>query len=112
MQEYLNYATVQDSGTATPEGYHEKNSISMWTRGGRKLVDPHTFMSCIEALKPDLFQAMFDADTNPSSSFKRVKRSVDDTVKHLNACADLKNNSEVIILSVFEPYQLTKLMDL
>nr|CAG4651094.1 EOG090X08JG [Simocephalus serrulatus]SVE94321.1 EOG090X08JG [Simocephalus serrulatus] len=96
LKEYLTYATVQDSGTTTPEGYHEKNSISLWTRGGRKLVDPHTYISCMEALKPDIFQAMVDGDTSPSSSFKRVKRSVDDTVKWSSICADLKENSEVL----------------
>ena len=90
---------VQDSGTATPEGYHEKSSISLWTRGGRKLVDAQTYISCVEALKPDIFQAMVDGDTTSSSSFKRVKRSVDDTVKFTGICAELKNNSEVCILT-------------
>nr|CAG4649450.1 EOG090X08JG [Scapholeberis mucronata]SVE93700.1 EOG090X08JG [Scapholeberis mucronata] len=94
LKEYLNYATVQDPGTATPVGYHDKNSVSLWTRGGRKLLDPQTYISCMETLKPDLFQAMVDTDTNPSSSFKRVKRSVDDTVKFLRACNQLKRNSE------------------
>ncbi|EFX83200.1 hypothetical protein DAPPUDRAFT_315961 [Daphnia pulex] len=52
---------LQDSGTvATPEGYHEKNFISLWTIGGRKLIDPQTYISCIEALKPDMFQAIVD----------------------------------------------------
>ncbi len=86
---------VQDSGTATPEGYHEKSSISLWTRGGRKLVDAQMYISCMEALKPDFFQAMVDGDTTPTSSFKRVKRSVDDTVKFTGICAELKNSSEV-----------------
>lgn len=91
----MTYATVQDPGTATPEGYHEKNSISLWTRGGRKLVDPHTYISCMEALKPDLFQTMVDGDTPPASSAKRVKRSVDDTLKWSSMCTELKKNSEV-----------------
>ena len=38
------------------------------TRGGRKLVDPQTYISCIEALKPDMFQAIVDGDTIQSSS--------------------------------------------
>nr|SVE73639.1 EOG090X08JG [Daphnia atkinsoni] len=95
-KEYLNYVPIQDSGTATPEGYHEKNSISLWTRGGRKVVDPQTYMTCIEALKPDMFQAILDGDTTSSSSVKRVKRSVDDTVKFAGICADLKEKSEIL----------------
>nr|CAG4641808.1 EOG090X08JG [Eurycercus lamellatus] len=96
LQEYLNYATVQDSGTPTPEGYHEKNIISLWTRGGRKLVDASTYMSCMEALKPDVFQMMSDGDTTPNSSAKRVKKSVDATVNFASLCASLKEKSEVL----------------
>nr|SVE82567.1 EOG090X08JG [Daphnia magna] len=96
LKEYLNYVSVQDSGTTTPEGYHEKNSISLWTRGGRKLIDPQTYITCIEALKPDMFQAIVDGDTTSNSSVKRVRRSVDDTVKFAGICADLKEKSEVL----------------
>ncbi|XP_046443212.1 queuine tRNA-ribosyltransferase accessory subunit 2-like [Daphnia pulex] len=96
LKEYLNYVSVQDSGTTTPEGYHEKNSISLWTRGGRKLIDPQTYISCIEALKPDMFQAIVDGDTTQSSSAKRVRKSVDVTVKFAGICADLKEKSDVL----------------
>ncbi|EFX84377.1 hypothetical protein DAPPUDRAFT_314648 [Daphnia pulex] len=76
-------------------GYHEKNSISPWTRGGRKLIDPQTYnISCIEALKPDMFQAIVDGDTTQSSSAKRVRKSVDVTVKFAGICADLKEKSD------------------
>lgn len=98
IQEYLNYASAQDPGTATPEGYHEKNSISLWTRGGRKSVDSQTYISCMEALKPDIFQAMPDGDTTSNSSLKRVKKSVDNTVKFTALCAELKEKSEVLKL--------------
>nr|CAH0106682.1 unnamed protein product [Daphnia galeata] len=96
LKEYLNYVSVQDSGTTTPEGYHEKNSISLWTRGGRKLVDPQTYISCIEALKPDMFQAIADGDTTQRSTDKRVRKSVDVTVKFAGVCADLKDKSDIL----------------
>nr|SVE74265.1 EOG090X08JG [Daphnia barbata] len=96
LKEYLNYVSVQDPSTITPEGYHEKNSISLWTRGGRKLINPEIYMSCIEDLKPDMFQAIVDGDTTSSSSAKRVRRSVDDTIKFTAACADLKEKSEIL----------------
>lgn len=95
MQDYLSYVTSQDSGTPTPEGYHDKKAVSLWTRGGRKLVDAPTYMSCMEALKPDVFQMLADCDTTPSSSAKRVKTSVDATLKFATICVDLKEKSEV-----------------
>nr|CAG4636286.1 EOG090X08JG [Eubosmina coregoni]SVE69881.1 EOG090X08JG [Eubosmina coregoni] len=96
LQEYLNYATLQDSGISTPQGYHEKNSVSIWTRHGRKLIDPQTYINCMESLKPDMFQAVADADTSTDSTMKRVKRSVDDTIKFHSICANLKEKSEVL----------------
>ena len=87
--------TLQDSGTLTPEGYHDKNSVSMWARGGRKLLNPTSYISYVEGLKPDIFQMLCDGDTNVDSSTKRVKKSVDSTLKFATLCASLKEKSEV-----------------
>ena len=51
----------------------------------------------MEALKPDLFQALADGDSNLNSSMKRVKKSVDATVKFASTCALLKEQSEVAL---------------
>nr|CAG4634875.1 EOG090X08JG [Alona affinis] len=96
LQEHLHYATMQDSGTSTPEGYHDKHAVSLWTRNGRKLIDASTYISCMEALKPDVFQMMPDSDTTPKSSAKRVKTSVDATVRFARTCSELKEKSEVL----------------
>ena len=93
--------TLQDSGTATPEGYHLKNSVSIWTRGGRKLVDAPFYVSCIEAMKPDVFQMLSDGDYNINSSSKRLKKSVDATVKFASICANLREKCDVLWLILF-----------
>jgi len=96
LKEHFSYVTLQDSGTLTPEGYHDKNSVSMWARGGRKLLNPTSYMSYVEGLKPDIFQMLCDGDTNVDSSTKRVKKSVDSTLKFATLCASLKEKSEVL----------------
>lgn len=96
LKEYLSYVTLQDSGTSTPEGYHDKNSVSVWTKGGRKLLNPTSYISYVEGLKPDIFQMLSDGDTNITSSSKRVKKSVDATLKFAKLCDSLKNESEVL----------------
>nr|CAG4650264.1 EOG090X08JG [Sida crystallina] len=96
LSEYLTIATVQDSGVPIPQGYHDKNSISMWTRGGRKLVDPSTYMSCMEVLKPDVFQLLADGDTEVKSSNKRIKKAVDATLSFAEMCTYMKENSQVL----------------
>ena len=67
----------------------------MWARGGRKLLNPTSYISNIEGLKPDIFQMLCDGDTNVNSSNKRVKKSVDSTLKFAALCDSLKANSEV-----------------
>nr|CAG4643306.1 EOG090X08JG [Ilyocryptus agilis] len=96
LPEYLSYVSVQDPGTATPGGYHDKNSISIWPKGGRKLLDAKSYISCMEELNPDVFQLLSDGDTAINSSAKRVKKSVDATFKFAETCADLKNKSKTL----------------
>lgn len=91
----MNFATVQDSGTSTPQGYHDKKSVSLWTRGGRKLIDPHIYMSSIEILKPDIYQLLADGDATMDSSLKRLKKSVDATVNFAEQCHSFRKKSEV-----------------
>jgi len=98
FQEHLSYVTPQDSGTTTPEGYHDKNSVSVWGRAGRKLLNPTSYFALVEGLKPDIFQMLYDGDTNVNSSIKRVKKSVDTTLKFATVCASLKDESEVFAL--------------
>ena len=43
----------------------------------------------MQPLDSDIFQAMVDGDTTSSISFKRVKRSVDDTFKFTGIFAEL-----------------------
>jgi len=68
----------------------------MWARGGRKLLNPTSYISNIEGLKPDIFQMLCDGDTNVNSSNKRVKKSVDSTLKFAALCDSLKANSELL----------------
>jgi len=96
LKEHLSYVTPQDSGTTTPEGYHDKNSVSVWGRAGRKLLNPTSYFALVEGLKPDIFQMLYDGDTNVNSSIKRVKKSVDTTLKFATVCASLKDESEVL----------------
>jgi hypothetical protein len=42
-----------------------------------------------------MFQVIVDGDTTRSSSDKRVRKSVDVTVKFAGICADLKEKSDI-----------------
>ena len=59
-------------------------------------MDAGTYMSCMEALKPDVFQMLADCDTTPNSSAKRIKTSVDATIKFASTCIELKQKSDVL----------------
>ena len=101
LKEYLTFATTVDSGAAVPQGYHGKNAVSIWPRGGRKMVDPSAYMTCMEILKPDILQFLADGDTAADSTNKRVTKSVDSTLHFAELCAAFRQNSEVnVILTV------------
>lgn len=54
-----------------------------------------TFNNLLKTLRPDLYQALCDCDTEPNASKKRVRRSYDKSKVYLDQCLDLKANSEV-----------------
>ncbi len=87
-------ATAQDSGIQLQQGYHDKNAVSLWTRGGRKLVDAATYISSMEIMKPDVFQLLADGDTSHESSKKRIQKSVDATLRFAEICTALREKSE------------------
>lgn len=85
--------TVQDPGEATRSGYHNNNSVSVWSNNNRELITPTRFMESVKNIKPALFLALCDGDTEPGCSNKRVSKSVSKTIDFLDTCLELKNST-------------------
>ena len=53
------------------------------------------YMSAIDALQPDWFQSLCDSDTDKTSSRKRVRKSVDRTLKYVDECIERQSKLPV-----------------
>jgi len=85
--------TVQDPGEVTRSGYHNNNSISVWSNNNRELVTPTRFMEAMKHIQPTMFLALCDGDTEPGCSNKRVSKSVSKSIDFLDTCLELRNST-------------------
>nr|CAD7440979.1 unnamed protein product [Timema bartmani] len=112
LKEHLIYSTVQDPAMATPQGYNEKDFVSVWSRSGKQQINADKYMDVIESFQPDMYQALCDGDTNLNSSKKRVSKALDRSSKMFWRCLERHEKSEVLkktaLLAVLEGgYNLT-----
>lgn len=71
-------------------------TVSVWASGGRIELTAAKFMSLQRAIQPDWYQSMADGETWLSdTSRKRVRKSVDRTLAHLDECLLVHKNSQV-----------------
>ncbi|ELT91169.1 hypothetical protein CAPTEDRAFT_225931 [Capitella teleta] len=96
LPEKLVFASMQDPGVATPTGFNTNKGVAVWGRPGKTemTVEMHTRLT--EALRPCVYQAMFDGDTPKDASNKRMKKSVDRSIQFLDLCLEEKKKSEVL----------------
>lgn len=86
--------TVQDATKMTPSGYNEKKGISVWTYGGRQIIAAERYMELVEAMQPDWYEALNDADTDVNSSKKRILKSVMNSTLMLDQCIDISKKKQ------------------
>ncbi|XP_021922137.1 queuine tRNA-ribosyltransferase accessory subunit 2 isoform X3 [Zootermopsis nevadensis] len=94
LKEYFTFCSIHDPAVATPYGFNDKNTISIWPRNGRKQLDPDKYMDMIEAFQPDMYQALCDGDTDLKSSKKRIHKSIDKSLMFFEKCLERHEKSE------------------
>ncbi|XP_041669940.1 queuine tRNA-ribosyltransferase accessory subunit 2 isoform X2 [Cheilinus undulatus] len=81
------YCSLHDPATRCPTGYTTNKTVSVWGSGGRIELTVEKFMSLQKTVKPDWYQSMADGETwQNNTSRKRVRKSVDRTLAHLDEC--------------------------
>lgn len=96
MKENLVYCSVQDSSEATPVGYNDRNTITMWAHTGRKQLTPESYMDTMEAFRPDIYETLCDGDTNAQSTKKRSFKAVEITAAMFDKCLLRHQSSSVL----------------
>ena len=72
-------------------------TVSVWGSGGRIELTVAKFMALQKAVQPAWYQSMADGETWPSdTSRKRVRKSVDRTLAHLDQCLLLHLKTQAI----------------
>lgn len=85
---------VQDPIKRAEKGYNTNKSVAVWGNGGRVNLNPTSYMSLVEALKPDIFESLSDGDVVETDSRKRVLKSVNRSLKFLEDCIVLHSKSK------------------
>lgn len=75
FQEYINFLSIQDPTEVTPSGFQQADSISVWSRTGKKLFTADKYMDLVEVFEPDLYVALCDG--NLHNSEKRLSKAMD-----------------------------------
>lgn len=71
-------------------------TVSVWGSGGRIEMTAAKFMTLQAAVQPDWYTSMADGETwQGSVSRKRVRKSVDRTLAHLDECLVTQQRSRV-----------------
>lgn len=89
----LNILTIRDICEATPSGYNDKDIVPLFTRRGKESLSVQQYMTLVDAISPDVYVGLYDADTNEESSKKRVQKSVERTEMFFNYCYDKHTNT-------------------
>ncbi|XP_068615570.1 queuine tRNA-ribosyltransferase accessory subunit 2-like [Brachionichthys hirsutus] len=89
------YCSLHDPATPCPAGYTTNKTVSVWGSGGRTELTVDKFMALLKAVQPDWYQSMADGETwQNNTSRKRVRKSVDRTLSHLDECLLVHHQSQ------------------
>uniref|UniRef100_A0AAV2L3Y7 Queuine tRNA-ribosyltransferase accessory subunit 2 n=1 Tax=Knipowitschia caucasica TaxID=637954 RepID=A0AAV2L3Y7_KNICA len=87
LHDTLLYCSLHDPAASSPTGYTTNKTVSVWGSGGRIELTVAKFVALLKSVQPDWYQCMADGETwQSNTSRKRVRKSVDRTLAHLDEC--------------------------
>lgn len=97
LEGFITYLSIQDPGQEVRQGYNEEKSVSVWTPGGRKKVDVNQFKAVLESFKPNMAECLCDTIPASGQTEKRIRKSVDRTLKFLDQCIKEREKTKSLI---------------
>nr|XP_020455614.1 queuine tRNA-ribosyltransferase accessory subunit 2 isoform X1 [Monopterus albus] len=89
------YCSLHDPAAPCPTGYTTNKTVSVWGSPGRIELTVAKFMALQKTVQPDWYQSMADGETwQNNTSRKRVQKSVNRTLAHLDECLLVHQNSQ------------------
>ncbi|XP_061660875.1 queuine tRNA-ribosyltransferase accessory subunit 2 isoform X2 [Syngnathoides biaculeatus] len=81
------FCSLHDPAIHSPTGYTTNKTVSVWGSGGRTELTAAKFMALQKLARPDCYVSMADGETwQDNTSRKRVRKSVERTLAHLDTC--------------------------
>jgi queuine tRNA-ribosyltransferase subunit QTRTD1 len=84
FQNQLLFCDVRDALKISPVSFNTDKYLSVETHGGVRQVTPALWAEVLNAYRPDLIATMADTVTDMDAKTKRIKRSVDRTLRWLD----------------------------
>ncbi|RIA89345.1 tRNA-guanine(15) transglycosylase-like protein [Glomus cerebriforme] len=81
---YLVFFDVRDSGKLKSVSYNTDKYVSIYTCHGVRQITSDSYIKYMNIYKPDIFASLADKITDETPSLKRIKKSVDRTLKWLD----------------------------
>ncbi|KAI8062510.1 tRNA-guanine(15) transglycosylase-like protein [Gongronella butleri] len=107
LHKYLNlegqlvFCDVRDPQKNTLKAINTDKYLSIDTHGGTRQITPELWTRILQSYRPDLIATMADTINDKDPGVKRIRRSVDRTLKWLDAClAKAKGDATPIIAHV------------
>ncbi|KAI8364698.1 tRNA-guanine(15) transglycosylase-like protein [Radiomyces spectabilis] len=91
---------MRDPLKSVPISFNTDKYLSVDTHGGVRQVTPDVWAQAMEAYQPDLCASMCDFVTDEDAKLKRIKRSVDRTLRWLDTC---KSKADSLEIPLFAP---------
>ncbi|XP_057680279.1 queuine tRNA-ribosyltransferase accessory subunit 2 isoform X1 [Corythoichthys intestinalis] len=95
------FCSLHDPASRSPTGYTTNKTVSVWGSGGRIELTASKFMDLQKLVRPDCYVSMADGETwQDNTSRKRVRKSVERTLAHLDECLLVHQKSQELKAAV------------
>lgn len=96
QKDSMSLLTLRDPAELCQITSHEKDSMPIHCRSGKKNFNSEQFMKLVETFQPAVYVPLYDGDTDGNSSTKRERNSIERTEKFVERCLELHRESDVL----------------
>lgn len=96
---YLLFLDTRDPSRHVPSSANTEKYLSVNTHGGVRQITPELWCRMVSQYKPDFYAVIADvlSDTEPGN--KRVRKSVDRTIRWLDECLEKTKNLDIPVFA-------------
>ena len=90
----LSLLIMKDPSETAKSGHFDRDAVPIFTKRGKTILTPTSFMKIVESFKPDMYHPLADGDTSKDSASKRIYKAVDKSDTFFKACLEIHKKSD------------------